>query len=43
MLTNLVNCDFERLRIGQRVTVRLMPAEGGRAIPCFEPAAGGPT
>ncbi|MGD9507292.1 MAG: Zn-ribbon domain-containing OB-fold protein [Geminicoccaceae bacterium] len=40
MLTNLVNCDFDRLRIGQRVTLRFMPAEGGRSIPCFEPADG---
>jgi uncharacterized protein len=38
MLTNLVHCDFTCLRIGQRVNLRFMPAEGGRSIPCFEPA-----
>lgn len=38
MLTNIVNCDFDALRIGQPVQLRFMPTTGGSAVPCFEPA-----
>lgn len=38
MLTNLVDCDFERLRIGDAVRVVFKPAEGGQTIPMFTPA-----
>ena len=35
MLTNLVDCDFERLRIGAAVRLIFKPAEGGEMIPMF--------
>jgi uncharacterized OB-fold protein len=41
MLTNIVACDFDALRIGQPVRLRFMPTTGGRSVPCFVPA--GPT
>ena len=38
MMSNIVNCDFDSLRIGQRVRVTFEPAENGQAVPMFEPA-----
>jgi hypothetical protein len=38
MLTNLVDCDFDRVRIGDPVRVVFKPAEGGEMIPMFTPA-----
>lgn len=38
MLTNLVDCDFDRLRIGDPVRLVLKPGEGGQMIPMFAPA-----
>ena len=38
MLTNLVDCDFDRLRIGDAVRVVFKPAEGGEMIPMFTSA-----
>jgi uncharacterized OB-fold protein len=38
MLTNIVDCDLDALRIGQRVKVCFKPAEGDAAIPMFTPA-----
>jgi uncharacterized OB-fold protein len=38
MLTNLVDCDLDRLRIGDAVRVVFKPAEGGEMIPMFTPA-----
>lgn len=35
MLTNLVDCDFDALAIGQRVKVVFKPAEDGSAVPMF--------
>jgi len=37
MLTNLVDCDFDRLRIGAPVRLVFKPAEGGEMIPMFTP------
>ena len=37
MMTNLVDCDLDALRIGQRVRVAFRPAEGGAMVPCFRP------
>lgn len=37
MLTNMVDCDLDTLRIGQRVKVCFKPAEGGGMIPMFTP------
>jgi uncharacterized OB-fold protein len=37
VLTNLVDCDLDRLRIGDAVRVVFKPAEGGEMIPMFTP------
>lgn len=37
MLSNIVDCDLDRLAIGQRVQVCFQPAEDGRMIPMFRP------
>ena len=39
MLTNLIDCDFDGLRIGQPVEVAFAPSAGGVPVPCFRPAA----
>jgi uncharacterized protein len=38
MLTNLVDCDLDRLAIGQLVRLVLTPTEGGAPVPTFRPA-----
>jgi uncharacterized protein len=38
IMSNIVNCDFDDLRIGQRVKVTFEPAENGQAVPMFSPA-----
>jgi uncharacterized OB-fold protein len=38
MLTNLVDCDFDALSIGQRVKVVFKPSEDGAPVPVFTPA-----
>ena len=38
MLTNIVDCDLDAIRIGQRVRVVFKPAEDGQAVPMFTPA-----
>ncbi|QQS11368.1 MAG: Zn-ribbon domain-containing OB-fold protein [Rhodospirillales bacterium] len=38
MMTNIVDCDFDKLKIGQSVKVVFKPTEGGPALPCFTPA-----
>jgi uncharacterized protein len=38
MMTNLVDCDFDALRIGQRVRVVFTPTDGGPPVPTFTPA-----
>jgi uncharacterized OB-fold protein len=35
MLTNLVDCDLDALRIGQEVRVAFKPSEGGPPVPAF--------
>jgi uncharacterized protein len=37
MMTNLVDCDFDALRIGQPVTVVFKETEGGPPVPMFTP------
>ena len=37
MLTNLVDCDLDRLRIDAPVRLVFKPAEGGEMIPMFTP------
>ncbi|AYH43569.1 OB-fold domain-containing protein [Azoarcus sp. DN11] len=38
MLTNIVDCDLDAVRIGQRVKVCFKAAEDGALIPMFTPA-----
>jgi uncharacterized OB-fold protein len=38
MLTNLIDCDFDGLRIGQAVTLVFQDSEGGPPVPMFSPA-----
>ncbi|WP_083654804.1 Zn-ribbon domain-containing OB-fold protein [Burkholderia sp. SRS-W-2-2016] len=38
MLTNLVDCDFAALTIGQRVRLVFKPSDGGYPVPMFTPA-----
>ncbi len=38
MMTNIVDCDFDKLRIGQAVTVVFKPTDGGPPLPMFTPA-----
>ncbi|MGE0333256.1 MAG: Zn-ribbon domain-containing OB-fold protein [Ramlibacter sp.] len=39
VLTNIVDCDLDTLRIGQRVKVCFKKSEDGTSIPMFTPAA----
>jgi uncharacterized OB-fold protein len=38
MMTNIVDCDFDALRIGQPVNVVFLDSEGGPPVPMFRPA-----
>ena len=38
MMTNLVDCDFDTLQIGQTVKLVFKPTDGGPPVPCFRPA-----
>jgi uncharacterized OB-fold protein len=38
MLTNFVDCDFDKLCIGQSVRLTFTPTEGGPPVPTFTPA-----
>ena len=38
MMTNMVDCDFDKLKCGQAVKVVFKPTEGGGALACFTPA-----
>ena len=38
MLTNIVDCDFDQVRIGQPVTVVFKETENGSPAPMFRPA-----
>ena len=38
MMTNLVDCDLDAIRIGQRVRLVFKPTEGGPPVPAFTPA-----
>jgi len=37
MMTNLVDCDLDAMRIGQRVRLIFKPSEGGPPVPMFTP------
>ena len=36
MLTNIVDCDLDTIRVGQKVVVTFKPSEDGPAIPMFK-------
>jgi uncharacterized protein len=38
MMTNIVDCDFDQVRIGQKVRLVFKPSDGGPPIPMFTPA-----
>jgi hypothetical protein len=38
MLTNIVDCDLEAIRIGRAVRVVFKASEGGPPVPMFTPA-----
>jgi len=38
MMTNIVDCDLDSIRIGQRVQVVFKPTDGGPPVPTFTPA-----
>ena len=38
MLTNIVDCDFDKLKCEQAVTVVFKPTDGGPPLPMFTPA-----
>ena len=38
MMTNIVDCDLDAIRIGQRVQVVFKPTEGAPPVPMFAPA-----
>jgi uncharacterized OB-fold protein len=37
MMTNIVDCDFDRLRVGQAVKLTVRDSEGGPPLPVFAP------
>ena len=37
VMTNLVDCDPQKVNIGQKVRVVFQPTEGGHAVPMFTP------
>jgi uncharacterized protein len=38
MMTNIVDCDLDQIRIGQRVRLVFKPSEGGPPVAMFTPA-----
>jgi hypothetical protein len=38
MMTNIVDCDLDQIRVGQRVRLVFKPTEGGPPVPTFTPA-----
>ena len=38
MMTNIVDCDLDAVKIGQKVKVVFRKSEGGAAVPMFTPA-----
>ena len=40
MMTNLVDCDFDALAIGAKVTLVFKAADDGTAVPCFTSSGG---
>ena len=40
MMTNIIDCDLDAVRIGQKVKVVFRKSEGGASVPMFTPLAG---
>jgi uncharacterized OB-fold protein len=38
MMTNIVDCDLDAIRIGQKVKLTFKPTDGGAPLPMFTPA-----
>ncbi len=38
MMTNIVDCDLDQIRVGQNVRLVFKPSEGGPPVPMFTPA-----
>ena len=38
MMTNIVDCDLDKIKIGQAVRLVFKPSEGGPLVPMFTPA-----
>jgi uncharacterized OB-fold protein len=38
MMTNIVDCDLDAIRIGQKVRLVFKPSDGGPPVPMFTPA-----
>jgi uncharacterized protein len=38
MMTNIVDCDLDTIKVGQKVKVAFKKSEGGSSIPMFTPA-----
>ena len=38
MMTNIVDCDFDALKVGQAVKLVFKPSESGQPVPMFTPA-----
>jgi hypothetical protein len=38
MMTNIVDCDLDGIKVGQKVKLVFKPSEGGPPVPCFAPA-----
>jgi uncharacterized protein len=38
IMTNIVDCDLDRIKIGQAVRVVFKPSDGGPPVPMFTPA-----
>jgi uncharacterized OB-fold protein len=37
MMTNIVDCDLDSIKIGQKVKLVFKPSDGGPPVPCFAP------
>ena len=40
MMTNIVDCDLDNIRIGQPVRLVFKPSDGGPPVPMFAPVYG---
>jgi uncharacterized protein len=38
MMTNIVDCDLNAIKVGQAVKLVFKPSDGGSPVPCFAPA-----